>query len=387
MIMTTSWTLHRLSYLCLCFLYTGTPVEPPSKGLPYPYDPFQSYLLGEMLISSSTLVGAAGHQDDDRYHIFRQLPQRWEVRVLVVKQNFLFEYLPGEPKAPVGYIHLQNCTASARLDNPAIVHLECTSEACCLPCASALKSPTMRGKSPSKHTTLIRARSKSQAALWVSLFEAASSIKTEDLFEYIPSKQQGGGDLTGTALLKAAELGRGRFAVVRRAKRKRYHHASMDAAACGANPASGSIIRNNHDSQGGEAVCALKIVNKAAFWTRVAEGKERHDTLVREVVAQAVLTATGHTGGDCPIVRVFSVFETVDSMVLELELMSRNDLFDELSTSGVLKEHKTAAIVHQVCADVWLVCSSSQDLSCVCFLVCLFVYCTNTGGESCGILC
>lgn len=35
-------------------------------------------------------------------------------------------------------------------------------------------------------------------------------------------------------------------------------------------------------------------------------------------------------------------------MVLELELMSRNDLFDELSTAGVLKEHKTAAIVYQV---------------------------------------
>jgi len=50
----------------------------------------------------------------------------------------------------------------------------------------------------------------------------------------------------------------------------------------------------NHTKE--EAVCALKIVNKAAFWTRVAEGKERHDTLVREVVAQAVLTAHGSTG-------------------------------------------------------------------------------------------
>jgi hypothetical protein len=43
-----------------------------------------------------------------------------------------------------------------------------------------------------------------------------------------------------------------------------------------------------------------------------------------------------------------SVFETTESVVLELELMSRNDLFDELSTAGVLKEHKTAAIVYQV---------------------------------------
>lgn len=112
-------------------------MDPPPKGLPYPYDPFQSYLLGEMMVSSSSLLGAASHQvatylalpllyfvclstfacsfthlimpsqEDDHYHIFRHLPQRWEVRVLVIKQNFLFEYLPGEPKAPIGFIHLQ----------------------------------------------------------------------------------------------------------------------------------------------------------------------------------------------------------------------------------------------------------------------------------------
>jgi serine/threonine protein kinase len=53
-------------------------------------------------------------------------------------------------------------------------------------------------------------------------------------------------------------------------------------------------------------------------------------------------------GGECPIVRLFSVFETTEVIVLELELMSRSDLFDELSTSGVLKECKTASIVQEV---------------------------------------
>lgn len=57
----------------------------------------------------------------------------------------------------------------------------------------------------------------------------------------------------------------------------------------------------------------------------------------------------GHEGGaGCPIVRLYSAFETRDALVLELELMSRSDLFDELSTTGVLREGKTAAIVHQV---------------------------------------
>lgn len=60
-------------------------------------------------------------------------------------------------------------------------------------------------------------------------------------------------------------------------------------------------------------------------------------------------TDVGGQGGGCPIVRLYSCFETRDALVLELELMSRSDLFDELSTTGVLREGKTAAIVHQVC--------------------------------------
>lgn len=48
-----------------------------------------------------------GHGD------FRHLPSKWEPRLLVVKQNFLFEYLPGEPKRPIGFLHLQVSTASS----------------------------------------------------------------------------------------------------------------------------------------------------------------------------------------------------------------------------------------------------------------------------------
>jgi DNA mismatch repair ATPase MutL len=38
-------------------------------------------------------------------------------------------------------------------------------------------------------------------------------------------------------------------------------------------------------------MCALKLVNKAMFYERVADGQERIDTLVRETLTQAVLTA------------------------------------------------------------------------------------------------
>jgi hypothetical protein len=45
------------------------------------------------------------------------------------------------------------------------------------------------------------------------------------------------------------------------------------------------------EGEGESVVCALKIVNKSAFWSRVADGKERQDTLTREILTQAVLTA------------------------------------------------------------------------------------------------
>ena len=95
--------------------------------------------------------------------------------------------------------------------------------------------------------------------------------------------------------------------MVRRAKRKIYREEGEEVADKGTSthppthppihsPTHPPIYPFNHPPTEEEAVCALKIVNKAAFWTRVAEGKERHDTLVRELVAQAVLTAHGSTG-------------------------------------------------------------------------------------------
>ena len=64
------------------------------------YNPFQTYVLGEVLVCSSHL---ATHATAD----FRHLPTVWETRLLVLKQNFLFEYLPNESRWPVGFAHLQ----------------------------------------------------------------------------------------------------------------------------------------------------------------------------------------------------------------------------------------------------------------------------------------
>jgi len=176
----------------------------------------------------------------------------------------------------------------------------------------------------------------------MALFKVAAALQIEDMYEFLPVKVplgEAAQPLAAGLSSKASELGRGRFASVRKARRKLVRKGN----GFGREPEHTGTSGDESD-----AVCALKIVNKAAFWSRVADGKERYDTLTREILAQAILTAQGDWGDNCPIVRLFGVLETVDSIVLELELMSRKDLFDELSTSGVLKEHKTAAIVYEV---------------------------------------
>jgi hypothetical protein len=80
---------------------TSLAVDPELEALgppPLAYDPFSTYVLGEALLSSANLAGQAD---------LRQLPQRWELRLLVVKQNYILEYLPGEPATPIGYTHIQ----------------------------------------------------------------------------------------------------------------------------------------------------------------------------------------------------------------------------------------------------------------------------------------
>lgn len=57
------------------------------------------------MVCSAVLLG---HAD------FRPLPAKWEPRLLAIKQNFLLEYLPGEPKRPIGFVHLQVSTYTRR---------------------------------------------------------------------------------------------------------------------------------------------------------------------------------------------------------------------------------------------------------------------------------
>jgi hypothetical protein len=84
---------------------TRTPTSltiPPPPPTPFIFFPKQ------VLVSSSSLLLSEGYPPPQHEGLsMRQLPQRWEVRVLAVKQNWLLEYLPNETRAPVGFIHLE----------------------------------------------------------------------------------------------------------------------------------------------------------------------------------------------------------------------------------------------------------------------------------------
>lgn len=107
-----------------------------------------------------------------------------------------------------------------------------------------------------------------------------------------------------------------------------------------------------------KAFNAIKIIHKDLFFKRVTQAKERADAVVREVLAQVLLSqgsvlspnnfGTENNEAYFPIVRLFSIFETFDAFVLELELMKSMDLFDQLSQEGVFSENKVRQVAQQL---------------------------------------
>lgn len=98
--------------------------------------------------------------------------------------------------------------------------------------------------------------------------------------------------------------------------------------------------------------CAIKIIDKESFWARVAGGKERKDTLVRELTVQAALThfVNEHHSSVRPVfVELYGVFETQKHLVIEMECMSGNpsgepgDLFQLLKQRNSKLDERDAS--------------------------------------------
>jgi len=173
---------------------------------------------------------------------------------------------------------------------------------------------------------------------WVTRLREAANLRIEHLYEYDAS--EGG-----------KELGKGRYATIRPGRRRRNNSVrsrsgseQMSASANGimkkipsfsslANIVSSPLMKGDYE-------CALKIVDKAAFWERVKKGKERIDAIVREISVQATLMT--YEGSAQNSLRILSFFETFDHVVLELELLQGHDLFRHISIKGTLTETEAA---------------------------------------------
>lgn len=92
--------------------------------------------------------------------------------------------------------------------------------------------------------------------------------------------------------------------------------------------------------------CAVKVIRKHEFWALVEGGKERTDTVSREIATQLFLT---NSEASCSgIVKLWDVFETRDFVVLELDLMQKIDLFQLLRVHKVLQEAQARRIIRHL---------------------------------------
>jgi len=259
----------------------------------------------------------------------------WCAGTFVLRQNYLFEYREGDSVngLPWGYAHLTLAEAYPHKHFTNALHLDFFERPCC-------KS--------GKRSLLMRVESKAERDRWVSLLQTTSRMTMHDLYDVDESDG-------------APSFGSGRYAVVRPAKRKqsqkvisntdvRYLHATNSQGSfqnVSSYESLGICSKSSNNELDKNAAheyeCALKIIDKREFWSRVKKGRERADTLVREAAVQTTLAVKG---GDTPgFLRLLNIFETGEKLVLELELLKGIDLFQHISSRGVLSEVEAAHIM------------------------------------------
>ena len=251
----------------------------------------------------------------------------WTSGIFVLRQNYLFEYRDDDNQKglPWGYAHLQLAEAYPHKHFVNALHLDFFEK----PCSKS-----------GKRSLLLRVEDKGERDRWVSLLQAAARTTIHDLYDV---------DVNG-----GPEFGRGRYAVVRPARRRQTRrvsssHDGLRLVSSGDNLSGAS--KDVPDSGTGYD-CALKIINKKEFWSRVKKGAERADTLVREAAVQTTLAVQGSaTPG---FLKLRSIFETGEEIVLELELLKGTDLFQHVSSRGTLDEVEAAQVMRDLlqCLDV-----------------------------------
>lgn len=276
-------------------------------------EPYDRLLIGKVSVSTMTKDG------------------NWTTPctiVLMLRHNLLFEYGEGAGinEGPDGFAHLQKSTSAAVKNSVTDLSLEFYGS----PCAGGDTTKLILGFKSSED------RDK-----WLECLSLAARLQIKDLYSYDASNG-------------ASELGRGRYSTIQPARRRSgkgdgdaFHDVGGKAAVL-----EGGNGSNRHSvSMDKDYDCALKIVNKNEFWSRVVKGKERADALVRETAVQATLSSEmGHIP---TFLKIRNFFETIDHVVLELEILKGTDLFQHLSSKKGLGEVEAAQITRDLllCVD------------------------------------
>jgi Protein kinase domain len=278
------------------------------------YNPFATIVLGDCLLS---YVAAPKSSNG----LATVQPPQWSTAQLVVRQNYLLEYDVGanvRTSLPRGYAHLQfasTVVSPNHFDDTLELHFFGS------PCAKDdARILMIRIASPSAHpqsgdtegtggNDAVMERTKLRDEWRTCLNRASELAKVSDLYDFDESSEL---------------LGKGQYAEVRAARRKT-PSAPTDST---------------------EYDCALKIFDKNQFWRMVLKGRERADTIVREVSVQATLLAKSERSSSFLNLRGF--FETASMVVLELELLQGTDLFQYIVSQGTIKESEAALIMRDV---------------------------------------
>ncbi|RLN98241.1 hypothetical protein BBJ28_00000041 [Nothophytophthora sp. Chile5] len=224
--------------------------------------------------------------------------RKWCKRFLSLYRNNLWEYLDAsESSRPVGHANLFE--GSVRPQQRSRVEF-------------VLKYYCHSSVNSARNEMWVRFDSEKDCVQWREKLTRATKLQIDDLFDLTP-------DSPTCSSPKNYELGKGRFSIVRRARRK-------------------------ENSDGGSQDCALKIIEKNIFWDLVAHETEREDTVVREILTQSLLTVRSGSSY-CPVIRLQSLFETRNHLVMELELMRDGDLHEEIANKSAVDETRASFLV------------------------------------------
>ncbi len=188
------------------------------------------------------------------------------------------------------------------------------------------------------YQVLIRLDSNIALKKWMSYLNEGAGLKVDNLYDCNVSEAEN-------------ELGKGRYATVRKARRRRSQSSKLN------NSLRSSFGNMSVDDNGGNGIlkkepsfssftnlnslsqqdydCALKIIDKKLFWKNVRRKTERADSIVRETCVQAALIAEAHEHRG--FLGLKSFFETEDKVVLELELLEGIDLYQHITKPDFIK--------------------------------------------------